>query len=284
MPRILKVTEVKMFRNNNSFKGNARKPYEQKETAIEKRLRRKFTGEGKITLVEYQKTHPDRVNIHIEDEYAFSVTAILAAERKLKAGLYLTAEAAEEIQSADLYNRGLAAALQLLALRPRSEAEIRDHLRKRYPDATSETLTRVIERLKELDYLNDTSFAKFWVENRSAFAPRGRNLLKQELMKKRVARDIIETVIQEHLDALQEEADEEGNDSNQTVEETQALEMARKKAHSYAAEAWPGFYRKMGSFLQRRGYTYDITGKVTKQVWQELNNAEVDETDDDYIE
>jgi regulatory protein len=273
-----------MFRNNNSFKRNAKKPYEQKETAIEKRLRRKFTGEGKITLVEYQKTHPDRVNIHIEEEYAFSVTAILAAERKLKAGLYLTTEAVEEIQNADLYNRGLAAALQLLALRPRSEAEIRDHLRKRYPDATSETLTRVIDRLKELDYLNDASFAKFWVENRSAFAPRGRNLLKQELMKKRVARDIIETVIQEHLEALQEEADEEGDESGQTVEETQALEMARKKARSYAAEAWPGFYRKMGSFLQRRGYTYDITGKVTKQVWQELNNPEVDPTDDDYIE
>lgn len=273
-----------MFRSNNSFKRNAKKPLEQKENAAEKRMRKKFTGEGKITLVEYQKTHPDRVNIHIEEEYAFSVTAILAAERKLKAGIYLTAEAADEIQSADLYNRGLAAGLQLLAMRPRSEAEIRDHLRKRYPDATSETLTRVIDRLKELNYLNDANFAKFWVENRSAFAPRGRNLLKQELMKKRVARDIIETVIQEHLEALQEEADEEDGESNQTVEETQALEMARKKARSYASEAWPDFYRKLGSFLQRRGYTYDITGKITKQVWQELKHPEPDESADNYLE
>ncbi|MDB5080734.1 MAG: Regulatory protein RecX [Chloroflexi bacterium] len=267
----------------NNFRNSKRKPYEQKETAAEKRMRRKFTGEGKITLVEYQKTHPDRVNIHIEEEYAFSVTAILAAERKLKAGLYLTAEAADEIQNADLYNRGLAAGLQMLAMRPRSEAELRDYLRRRYPDATAETLTRVLDRLKELNYLNDTSFAKFWVENRLAFAPRGRNLLKQELMKKRVARDIIDTVIQEHLEALQEEADEDGNDSNQTVEETQALELARKKAHSYAAEAWPGFYRKLGSFLQRRGYNYDITGKITKQVWQELKSEEAGEVDEEYL-
>src|SRR3954469_7763718 len=127
-----------MFRSKNSFNRSNRKPPEQKETDAEKRMRKKFTGEGKNTLVEYQKTHPDRVNIHIEEEYAFSITAILAAERKLRAGLYLTAAEADEIQAADLYHRGLAAGLQLLALRPRSEAELRDYLRRRYPDATPE--------------------------------------------------------------------------------------------------------------------------------------------------
>ena len=276
-----------MFRSNNNFKRNAKKPLEQKETAAEKRMRKKFTGEGKITLVEYQKTHPDRVNIHIEDEYAFSITAILAAERKLRAGIYLSAAEAEDIQAADLYNRGLAAGLQLLALRPRSEAELRDALRRRYPDATPDTLTLVLERLKELNYLNDTTFAKFWVENRSAFSPRGRNLLKQELMKKRVARDIIEKVIEEHLEALQEEADQNGEtEDGQTVEESQALEMARKKVRSYATEDWQGFYRKMGGFLQRRGYSYDITGKITKQVWQELKGQETgdDAEEDEYLE
>ncbi len=269
-----------MFKNNNSFnKNNKRKPYEKKETAVEKRMRKKFTGEGKITLVEYQRTHADRVNIHIEEEYAFSVTAILAAERKLKAGVYLSAADTEEIQSADLYNRGLAAGLQLIAMRPRSEGELREHLRRRYPDATPETLTRVLDRLKELNYLNDATFAKFWVENRLAFAPRGRNLLKQELMQKRVARDVIETAISEHLEVLQEEADEEGDNDGQSVEETQALEMARKKLHNYAAEDWQGFYRKMGGFLQRRGYPFDITGKITKQVWQELKDGEAAKSD-----
>ncbi len=271
-----------MFRSNNNFRKNTKKPLEQKETAAEKRMRKRFTGEGKITLVEYQKTHPDRVNIHIDDEYAFSITAILAAERKLRAGMFLSAEDTDEIQSADLYNRGLAAGLQLLALRPRSEAELRDALRRRYPDATPETLTRVLDRLKDLNYLNDTTFAKFWVENRLAFSPRGRNLLKQELLQKRVSREIIDTVITEHLEALQEEADQNGENDGQPVEEAQALEQARKKAKSYAAEAWPDFYRKLGGFLQRRGYGFDITGKVTRQVWAELKGQGTDEDEEEF--
>ena len=272
-----------MFRSNNNFKKYTKKPLEQKETAAEKRMRKRFTGEGKITLVEFQKTHPDRVNIHIDDEYAFSITAILSAERKLRVGLYLSATEADEIQSADLYNRGLAAGLQLLALRPRSEAELRDALRRRYPDATPETLTRVLDRLKDLNYLNDTTFAKFWVENRLAFSPRGRNLLKQELLQKRVSREIIDTVITEHLEALQEEADQNGESDGQPVEETQALEQARKKAKSYASETWPDFYRKLGGFLQRRGYGFDITGKVTRQVWAELKGQATDEDADEFL-
>ncbi|MBN9388376.1 MAG: RecX family transcriptional regulator [Chloroflexi bacterium] len=271
-----------MFRsNNNSFKNKkyTKKPPEQKETAAEKRMRKRFTGEGKITLVEYQKTHPDRVNVHIDDEFAFAITAVLAAERKLKAGMYLSAAQADEIQSADLYNRGLAAALQYLALRPRSAAELRDNLRRRYPDATPETLDRILDRLKELNYLNDTTFAKFWVENRLAFSPRGRNLLKQELLQKRVSRDIIDTVITEQLEALQEEADRNGENEGQPVEETQALEQARKKARSYAADAWPDFYRKLGGFLQRRGYGFDITGKVARQVWAELKGQHAGDED-----
>ena len=252
---------------------------------VEPKKRKPFEGEGKITLVEYQKTNPDRVNIFIEDKYAFSVAAILAAEEKLKAGEHLSKERVAELQAADLYNKGLAAALQQLAARPRSEAEIRDYLRKRYPDISSETSSRVVERLRELDYLNDAKFAEFWVENRSAFAPRGRNLLKQELMKKRVPRDIIDAVIQAHLETQQEEADEEGDNGGVSVEESQALDMARKKARGYAAEDWSGFKRKLGGVLLRRGYDYGTTGRVTKQVWQELKGqGGDDEGDEDFEE
>jgi len=62
------------------------------------------------------------------------------------------------------------------------------------------------------------------------------------------------------------------------------LEQARKKARSYAAEAWPDFYRKLGGFLQRRGYGFDITGKVTRQVWAELKGQDNGEDDDEFGE
>ncbi|HEX2912809.1 MAG TPA: RecX family transcriptional regulator [Chloroflexia bacterium] len=247
--------------------------------------RKKFEGGGQISAVEYQKTNPDRVNIFIEGEYAFSVAAILAAERKLKAGVKLSPEDTAELQAADLYNQGLSAALQLLAMRPRSEAEISQRLRKRYPEITPETIRQVVERLRELNYLNDASFARFWVENRAAFAPRGRNLLRQELMKKGVPRDIIDAIISEQLDAQTEESEDDESGETLNLEESQALEMARKKALSYAGEEWPAFYRKLGGFLQRRGYGFDIVGKVSKQVWKELKDANAgDEDDYEYAE
>lgn len=262
---------------------NKNRSFKSRKPSLEPKERKKFSGSGTITAVEYQKTNPDRVNVFIEEEYAFSLAAILAAERKLKAGVHLTTQEAAELLSADIYNLGLATALQLLAMRPRSEAEVRIKLRRKYPDAEPETLTRVVERLRELEYLNDAKFAEFWVENRAAFAPRGRNLLKQELMKKGVPRDIIEAVIEAHLEAQQQEADEEQDDDSEsglTVEERQALEMARKKSKSYAAEDWPGFYRKLGGFLLRRGYDYGISGRVTKQVWQELKGQSVEVEDE----
>lgn len=267
--------------------GNNRRSFgaRKDKDPAQKLPRRKFEGGGQVTRVEYQKTNPDRVNIFVEDEFAFSLAAIVVAERQVRAGLVLSAEETAELQAADLYNRGLAMGLQLLAMRPRSEAEVQIHLRKRYPDADSETIKRVVERLRELNYLNDASFAQFWVENRAAFAPRGRNLLRQELMKKRVPRDIIDAVIEAHLDAQQEEADEEAGEDgvSRNVEESQALEMARKKARSYAAEEWAGFYRKLGGFLLRRGYDYGITGRVTRQVWQEIKGASAG-AEDDYLE
>ena len=274
--------EYRSYQNKKSSFGSKRPSLENKEK------KRVFEGAGKITRLEYQKTNPDRVNVFLDDQYAFSLAAILVADRQLRAGVELSRETVAELQTADFYNKELASALQQLASRPHSESEIQLYLKKKYPEAPAETSKQVIERLKELQYLNDASFAKFWVENRAAFSPRGRNLLKQELMKKRVPRDIIEAVIQTHLEAQQEEADEEGDNDGVSVEESQALEQARKKARSYAAEDWAGFYRKLGGFLLRRGYDYGITGRVTKQVWQELKNQssgdDEEETEEEFYE
>lgn len=275
------------FQNRNSKSKNRdddeRQPPKKKLTGAEARLAKRFTGGGKITAIEYQATNTERVNIFIDDEYAFSLSANLTVERRLQKGLTLSAEQTDELQTADLYNRGLSAALGQLATRPRSATEISQYLRKKYPDAPPETAQRVIARLTELNYLNDESFARLWVENRASFAPRGRNLLKQELMRKGVAKDIIEATISAYLEERQEEADAESEDGEALpVEEAQALEAARKKARSYAAEDWNGFYRKLGGFLLRRGYDYPTTGRVVKQVWRELKEGVADDEADDY--
>jgi regulatory protein len=253
------LKDIKMF---------ARKNYEKRE---------KFVGGGKISSIEYQKTNAERVNIYLDDEYAFSVSDIVAAEYHLRAGLVINDTEVEEMQVSDQYNLQLAAAINFISLRPRSVAEVRTRLKRNYPDAVPAATNRVIERLTELKYLNDTEFVRFWIEGRNASAPRGRHLLRQELLQKGVAKALVEEALTQYLDVtptpdpFQTEPLEAPADSR-TVEEQQALELARRKASSYAGEDWAGFYRKLGGFMLRRGYDYGITGRVVKAVWRELKD------------
>ncbi len=243
-----------------------------------KTTRERFTGGGKITSIEYQKVNAERLNIYLDDEYAFSVADIVAAENHLKEGQTLSPDEVAELQAADFYSLELAAAINFVSFRPRSEAEVRARLKRNYPDAPQTATARVMQRLVELKYVNDVEFVRFWIQARNASAPRGRLLLRQELSQKGIAKPLIDEALETYLDAqpdpdpFQDETQAAESDNFRTVEEQQALEMARKKATGYAAEDWNGFYRKLGGFLLRRGYNYGITSRVLKTVWRELKD------------
>ncbi len=82
------------------------------------------------------------------------------------------------------------AAATFLAVRPRSVAETRRRLRHLgYPAALCD---EVVDRFVELDYLDDRSFARAWVESRDRARPRGAMALRQELQQKGVPRDIVD--------------------------------------------------------------------------------------------
>jgi regulatory protein len=58
-------------------------------------------------------------------------------------------------------------------------------------------IKKVLTRLKELKYLNDTQFSKDYVENRTELRPRGKYLLKKELKRKGIHPDLAERVVEE---------------------------------------------------------------------------------------
>ncbi|MEI7555503.1 regulatory protein RecX [Candidatus Chlorohelix sp.] len=228
--------------------------------------RPQFQGSGTITSVVIQKTDPERVNIFLDGAYAFSLTAILSAEQRLIAGKSLDADAVAKLQSADLYHRALSSALNMLSRRAHTEAEIRNKLKRAYPEISTSTIERVIVRLKELKYLDDGEFARMWVQSRTSYAPRGRLLIKRELSAKGVKEEQIEEAVNNVLATPQENDDGE----ERTLEEQQALELARRKARSLSGEDWAGFYRKLGGFLARRGYNFSIIKEVVREAWKEI--------------
>lgn len=75
-------------------------------------------------------------------------------------------------------------ALNLLSYRPRSVAEMRQR-----------GLEAVIPKLIELDLLDDQKFARWWVDQRRTFRPRGNIALKTELLQKGIDREIIASVL-----------------------------------------------------------------------------------------
>jgi regulatory protein len=133
------------------------------------------------------------------------------------------------------------AAVEFLASRPRSVAEIRRHLRgKRYDD-------EAVDELRAQRYINDLDFAKYWVEQRSRFRPKGDRALVSELTSKGVARETIDEALGD-LPA-ESEADRARRAIARQLRRWESLEPPERK-------------RKIHAFLAQRGFGYDVIDEV----------------------
>ncbi len=87
----------------------------------------------------------------------------------------------------------LEAAARFLEVRPRSVAEVRRRLV--YAGYRPDLVDGAIERLTALGYLDDTTFARTWVESRDRARPRGSRALRDELRRKGVAAEDVEAAL-----------------------------------------------------------------------------------------
>lgn len=201
-----------------------------------------------ITAIEAQKRRRDRVNVFLDGGFAFSLGIEVVGERGLHSGQALTDSQIEELERADLFQKCLNAALRFLSYRPRSEAEIRTRLRRGFE---GETIDRVLLQLKARGMIDDAAFAQFWREDRESFSPRSRRLLKLELRRKGVDLELVGAVL-------------EGID-----EEESAYRAAQRRVRLLAREDHDTFKRKLGPFLRRRGFSYEVISRAIERLWQE---------------
>lgn len=208
---------------------------------------------GTITLIETQQKQRDRVNVYIDDQFAFSLASIVAEGAGLRRGLHLADSEIESLKERDSFQKAFDSALNFLSYRPRSEQEVRLNLRrKKVPEDLAE---KVIGRLKETKLIDDSSFAEYWRQNRETFSPRGQRAIRMELRRKGVSQDAIEQ-------ALPEKADETES----------AFRVGSKKAAKIGARDFREFRQKLGGYLVRRGYDYDVVNSVVGRLWRELRD------------
>jgi len=206
----------------------------------------------KITAIEVQRRTPNRVNIHLDGEFAFGLARIVAAW--LRVGQELSEQKIEQLIAEDAHERAYQQAMLFLSYRARSESEIRRNLRKHeIPEAVIE---QTLERLRGDGLANDSQFASAWVENRTTFRPRSRRLMAMELRQKGLDEEAIKSAV--------ETVDDEAS----------AYEAAQKKAARWKDLEWNDFRKKLSEFLARRGFSYSVVSPVVTRIWSQMHADE----------
>ncbi|EFH87622.1 regulatory protein RecX [Ktedonobacter sp. SOSP1-85] len=214
----------------------------------------------RITSLQTQVNNPDRINIFVDEHFLLGANAMLVLQMSLHVGQEITPAQVEQIQQEEALQQSVDRALNYLSFRPRSRQEVRNYLRRK--GTTPEHIQVVLERLDRMDLVNDRSFASFWLENREQFSPKGAQALKNELRQKGIQREVI--------DELVDEENDEGR--AQRAAEKKARSLLRQPSIDYAT-----FYRRLGSFLQRRGFSFEITKRIVKRIWEEQRQETVGE-------
>jgi regulatory protein len=215
----------------------------------------------KITAIEAQKRNSNRVNIHLDGEFAFGLERITAAW--LRIGQELDEKKIDQLQAEDTRERAFQQALLFLSYRARSESEIRKNLQKHeIPEAVIE---ETLERLRRDGLADDEQFARAWVENRSAFRPRSRRLMALELRQKGLDDDAAKSA----LESVDDKA--------------LAYEAAQKRATRFKGLEWSECRTKLSGFLARRGFSYSVIAPVVTRIWNETHAEEQHFEEEDEI-
>jgi regulatory protein len=133
-------------------------------------------------------------------------------------------------------------ALKYLARRPRTEKEMRDYLREECTD-------EIINRLKELNFINDEEFAAWYADQRARFRPRSRKMISFELKRKGIDSSKLKNQI--------------SNVSDQEL----AMKAIEKKLRLWKELDYTEFRVKATRFLASRGFSWDIIETTVKKAY-----------------
>ena len=202
-----------------------------------------------ITKIEVQKRNKDRVNIYLDNEYAFSISMELVYKESLKPKMEIDVERLKDIADKEGYLKCKNTALRIIERSFKTEKEMRDKLKEK--EYTDNQIEKTIEFLREYNFINDESYVKAYINDK--LASRGRQKIKYDLIKKGVGRNLID----EKLSCI--DSDDEKNT---------AFNLAKKKYNSIK-KSESDTYKLSGKlyrFLMSKGYNYELVKDVVKEV------------------
>lgn len=192
-----------------------------------------------VTAIKPQRSKK-RVNIHLDGKFGFGIDLENSVKLGLKVEQELSEEEIEKIIKKAEFQKAYDKIVRFASLRPRSEKEINDWLRKYKVHKSIHK--ELFNRLKRLDMLDDRKFAQWWVDQRLSFRPRGKRALFAELRQKGIDRDLIKEVL----------------DETKVDEEKIAFNLLKKRSYRWKNLGKLEAKKKMGEFLARKGFNWEI--------------------------
>jgi len=145
----------------------------------------------KISKIEVQKNHKDRVNIFVDDEYFASMYLDTAVKYGIKPGIEIEEESFKRYITESEQNIAFSKAFKYMDTALKTKKQMRDYLKKKGYDSV--VIDNVIKKLEEYNYINDRAFAESYI---STYKNKyGKNMLKSKLIEKGVSKENIEAVL-----------------------------------------------------------------------------------------
>ncbi|PIR79946.1 MAG: hypothetical protein COU25_02675 [Candidatus Levybacteria bacterium CG10_big_fil_rev_8_21_14_0_10_35_13] len=169
----------------------------------------------------------------------------------------------------DNFTKLLNKSFRFLSYRPRSEKEVVEYLKKKISNfqfpisnfkTAEEIIDSIIEKLKEQKFIDDTEFAKWWIEQRSKVKPKAIKFIIFELKQKGIAKELIDEILNDKEFEVISDFDK-------------ALELAKKRIKRYEKEEPKKAYEKMVRFLASKGFEWEIIKKVIDQTFPKRYNT-----------
>lgn len=211
---------------------------------------------SRITKLSASTRRQDRVNVFIDGTFFCSLTVNQVVDLGLSVGQTLDAAEKSRLKTESIVGRLYTKALSYIAVRLRSEKEIRDYLVRRlrslrkaskskeqvlldtgsenWSELGDDAVDLTVNRLIRVGLINDEKFARAWAETRKKNKGISKRRLELELRTKGISNDLIVTALE--------------NSCRNDIEEIRKIVLRKKSKWSKD---------KMANYLAQAGFDFD---------------------------
>jgi regulatory protein len=195
----------------------------------------------KITAISQQIKRPGRYSIYVDTKFSFGLDANQVLELGVVQGQEITEAELAAFKGESELGKVFEKTLNLLSIRPRSEWELQDYLKRKKQSPA--VIEKTLNKLSNLGYVDDAAFAKRWVDNRRLLKPTSSLKLRAELKQKHLANDVIEQALR----------------NDETDEVAVLRQLIERKSQRYPDK------QKLMVYLARQGFRYDDIKRALSQ-------------------